>query len=129
MPERRESDCPICSGACRETIREAPNSCVRCAESRHFLRPTSFVPFMRGALSRREPIPICDVCARTEALQDMEGALNWEQARIAMQNEFDENIRLPKGMALGIYKLGGGIHIGADDFDEQAVMLDEGESQ
>jgi hypothetical protein len=60
-------------------------------------------------LSRREPVKVCTICTKSEALSDMQGSmLTDEQARIAIGNDHQEAIRLPPGLSYGIFGIATG---------------------
>ncbi len=67
-------------------------------------------PEMNLAMARTHPVKICDVCAKTEALMSI-SPTSWDQARIAMYNEYEENIRLPVGTGLGVFRFGADVNL------------------
>ncbi|KKL56618.1 hypothetical protein LCGC14_2243630 [marine sediment metagenome] len=75
-------------------------------------------------LSRREPVNICTLCTKTEALADMTGTLTDEMARVAVGQDHQEALRLPKGMYFGMWGFATG---GLDEYCDQweKVYADE----
>ena len=87
------------------------NDCAGCYEDRNHILSKHHLPNKTGALSRHGRGSICDICARAEALADWDTGLTFSMARIALQNEYEENLRLPAGVGMGIFKLGARKHI------------------
>lgn len=101
------------------------NGCAGCYEERNHILSRHHLPKKTGALSRYERGSICDICARAEALADGlgpdESGMTFSMARIAMQNEYEENIRLPAGTGMGIFRLGARKWIDSDEVQGELV--------
>lgn len=105
----------------------ASNDCERCWEERHHILPSHHLPKWNFARSRKTGKKICDICARAEALMQISPALTFSMARQAMQNEYEENLRLPKGMGMGIFQLG--INKFITDLEVEAEIYESDEEE
>lgn len=102
----------------------APNGCERCWEERHkILWSRHHLPKWNFARSRETGAKICDICAQAEALMQMSPGLTFSMARQSMQNEYEENLRLPRGTGMGIFGLGAGKHI--TDLEVEAEIYED----
>lgn len=77
--------------------------CMELYEDRR-IRQETVQPVKRGAFSgsvsrRFRGLKICRLCAAAEGLADRGLGMTFEMARIAVGNEFQEAIRMPRGMS------------------------------
>ena len=84
----------------------APNGCPYCAVAMMLIARPMHLPPVGLAMARNRPVKICALCAATDTFMALCSPLSWDMARIAVFNEYEENIRLPIGGGLGILKLG-----------------------
>ncbi|HEC62695.1 MAG TPA: hypothetical protein ENI27_10660 [bacterium] len=59
-------------------------------------------------LSRREPVNICVLCTKAEALADMTGTMTDEMARVSVGQYHQEALRLPEGMHFSMWRFATG---------------------
>ncbi|KKN27885.1 hypothetical protein LCGC14_0859750 [marine sediment metagenome] len=90
---------------------EAPNDCPYCAVAMALIRRPMHCPPVGFAMARNRPVKICLVCSAAETMMALCSPLSWDMARIATFNEYEENIRLPAGIGLGVLKLGAEVNM------------------
>lgn len=81
---------------------KTPEPCPQCLElyDAESLRGDAVQPMPeRPALSRRSKRRICSHCGLAEGLADRMGILTDAMARVAVANEFQEALRMPKGFS------------------------------
>ena len=89
---------------------DAPSGCPYCAVAMAFIRRPMHCPSLGLAMARNRPVTVCAVCSAADAMMAVCSPLSWDMARIATFNEYEENIRLPVGMGLGVFKLGADVN-------------------
>lgn len=84
----------------------AVKRCPHCNDKYYGRLPTRMLgwfddenPLTYG-LSRREPVKICTLCTKAEALADFDNMLTDEMARTVVGNDHQDALRLPSG---GVY--------------------------
>ncbi len=110
-PENRYHYLELWLDATRLPFGDAPNGCPYCAVAMALICRPMHCPPVGLAMARNRPIKVCAICSAADTLMAICSALSWDMARIAVHNEYEENVRLPAGLGLGVFKLGADVNM------------------